>query len=142
MCAPSFSLYSLITKNECLAKVCTKQNIKTTAVKVQAKVYPTSWPSRRGRLPPHIEVDFLLGLGYQAMDLFHILPLNRNKIETVEEDRGENCHLKVGELVARALPRAVCAKGTELSSPASVGATGGKMVCVKPMQREKEGGGE
>ena len=35
---------------------------------------------------PHIDVDFLLGLGYQAMDLFHTLPLNRNKSEMVEED--------------------------------------------------------
>ena len=86
---------------------------------------------------PHVETDFLLWLSYQAMDLFHILPLNRNESETVEEDRGENCHLKVGELVARALPRAVCAKGTELSSPASVGATGGKMVWVKPVESGK-----
>ena len=86
---------------------------------------------------PHIDVDFLLGLGYQAMDLFHMLPLNRNKSETVEEDWGENCHLKVEELVAGTLPKVIGTKGAELSSPASVRATRGKMVWVKPVGREK-----
>ena len=89
---------------------------------------------------PHIDVDFLLGLGYQAMDLFHTLPLNRNKSEMVEEDWGENCHLKIGELIARALPGAVCTKGAELSSPTGMGATGGKVVRVKPVEGSQGSG--
>ena len=39
--------------------------------------------------------------------------------------------------IATADPGAVCTKGAEHSYPASMGATGGKMVWVKPMEGGK-----
>lgn len=67
------------------------------------------------------------------MNLLNVLSLNGNKNKPMKEDGGKDGHLKVGEQVARTLPRAVGAKRTEVCTPTSMGVARSKVVRVKPV---------